>query len=77
VQLTAEARKDVIKQLDTEIVGLEEHIPWYEQHQWDRDVNPGWQKYCQEIIPLLKEGLRICREQRFDLYTYGELKERY
>ena len=73
-----EARKrEVIAQLDEEIKGMEENIPWFEQHQHDVDVGPGWKAYCEQIIPLFKEGLRICREQRFDLLTYGELKKRY
>ena len=75
--LTEEKKREMLEQLEVEITGLKEQIPWFEQHRLDRDIMEGWAAYCDQFIPLLKEGLRICQEQRFDLLTYGELKKRY
>ena len=65
-------RQQLISQLDHEIEVLLKDIPFFEQFQ-----GPMAERYRNEFVPLLKEGLRICREQRFDLLTVGELKKRY
>ena len=75
--MTEEAKQDLLKCIDQEISGLEKNIPWFEQHRRDGDVAEDWTEWCDKFIPLLREGLQICREQRFDLLTLGHLKDCY